>query len=458
MGGRFSAPTALADALTAAADGHRPVAGGTDLVVGTRQGKWSLPEDLVALDRIAELRGIDRTPDGLRIGATTSHADLAAHPEIRERWTAIADAASIVGSPATRHLGTLGGNLANASPAAETSGPLLCFDAQVELRSTAGERRVALADLFTGPGRTSIAPNELIVAVELAEIAGVGSCYVRLEFRRQMEIAVVGATAVVRLEGDVVREARIAITALAPTVRRVAAAESALVGTDGGAAAATEAGRLAAEAAAPISDVRASLDYRRAMAAVVVRRAVTGAIARARGETVPVPASASLFGVGVTVRHAATLKVNGTSFALEIDAGRTLLSVLRGELGLTGSKEGCDDSECGACMVLLDGRPVNSCSFLALQADGREVTTVEGLASGSELHPLQRAFLEHGGVQCGFCTPGMLISASALLKSNPDPTEEEIRAGLSGNLCRCTGYVGIVAAVQSAATELAKAD
>jgi aerobic-type carbon monoxide dehydrogenase small subunit (CoxS/CutS family) len=160
----------------------------------------------------------------------------------------------------------------------------------------------------------------------------------------------------------------------------------------------------------------------------------------------------------VTVRHSATLKVNGMTFAVELDAGRTLLSVLRGELGLTGSKEGCDDSECGACMVLLDGRPVNSCSFLALQADGREVTTVEGLATGSELHPLQRAFLEHGGVQCGFCTPGMLISASALLTSNPHPTEDEIRAGLSGNLCRCTGYVGIVAAVQSAATELAKAD
>ena len=296
MAGRFSAPTALADALTATAAGHRPVAGGTDLVVGTRQGKWSLPEDLVALDRIVELRRIDETAGGLRIGATASHADLAAHPAIRERWTAIADAASIVGSPATRHLGTIGGNVANASPAAETSGPLLCFDAQVELRSTSGERRVALADLFTGPGRTSIAPNELIVAVELPEPAGLGSCYVRLEFRRQMEIAVVGATAVVRLEGDVVREARIAITALAPTVRRVAAAESALVGSDGGPAAAAEAGRLAAEAATPISDVRASLDYRRAMAAVVVRRAVTGAIARARGETVQIPASASLFG------------------------------------------------------------------------------------------------------------------------------------------------------------------
>ena len=147
-----------------------------------------------------------------------------------------------------------------------------------------------------------------------------------------------------------------------------------------------------------------------------------------------------------------------TDYPVEIDPHLSLLRAVRDEIGLTGSKEGCDDSECGACMVLIDGQPVNSCSFLALQADGRVVTTVEGLASGSELHPLQRAFLEHGGVQCGFCTPGMLISATALLKANPDPTEEEIRAGLSGNLCRCTGYVGIVAAVRSAAAELARVD
>ncbi|MEA2613471.1 MAG: xanthine dehydrogenase FAD-binding subunit [Chloroflexota bacterium] len=296
MGGHFLAPTALDEALTAAAAGHRPVAGGTDLVVGTRQGKWPMPDDLVALDRIAELRGIDETADGLRIGATTSHATLATHPAIRERWTAIADAASIVGSPATRHLGTIGGNVANASPAAETSGPLLCFEAEVEVRSTGRSRRVGLGELFTGPGRTSLAPGEIIVAVVVPELAGAGSCYVRLEFRRQMEIAVVGATAVLRLEGGVIRDARIAITALAPTIRRVPTAEAALVGSDGGQAAAAEAGRLAAEAATPISDVRASLDYRTAMAAVVVRRAVTGAIARARGEIIQIPASASLFG------------------------------------------------------------------------------------------------------------------------------------------------------------------
>jgi len=158
------------------------------------------------------------------------------------------------------------------------------------------------------------------------------------------------------------------------------------------------------------------------------------------------------------VRYPVTLRVNEMEYPVELEPGRTLLSVLRGELGLTGSKEGCDDSECGACMVLIDGRPVNSCSYLALQATGRQVVTVEGLASGTKLNPLQQAFLEHGGVQCGFCTPGMLISATALLAANPDPTDDEIRAGLSGNLCRCTGYVGIVAAVRSAAAELADTD
>jgi CO/xanthine dehydrogenase FAD-binding subunit len=251
----------------------------------------------VAIHRVGELRGIDETGDGLRIGATTSHADLAGHPRIRQEWTALADAAAIVGSPATRGTGTLGGNLANASPAAETSGPLLCFDATVELRSRGGSRRLPIAELFSGPGRTVAQPDELIAAIDLPAMTGPGgSCYVRLEFRRQMEIAVVGATAVVRLERDRVADARIAITALAPTVRRVPSAEEGLTGTDGGRAAAEEAGRLAAEAAEPISDVRASAGYRRAMTAVVVRRAILGAVARATGEPLAIPASASLFG------------------------------------------------------------------------------------------------------------------------------------------------------------------
>jgi len=147
----------------------------------------------------------------------------------------------------------------------------------------------------------------------------------------------------------------------------------------------------------------------------------------------------------------ATLHVNGSAYAVSLDPHISLLDAVRDVIGLTGSKEGCDDSECGACMMLLDGKPVNSCSYLALQADGRDVTTVEGLAEGDELAPLQRALLEHGGVQCGFCTPGMLISATALLRANPDPSEDDVRIALSGNLCRCTGYEGIVRAVRSVA-------
>jgi aerobic-type carbon monoxide dehydrogenase small subunit (CoxS/CutS family) len=152
------------------------------------------------------------------------------------------------------------------------------------------------------------------------------------------------------------------------------------------------------------------------------------------------------------VKYAVGLKVNGIDYPLEIEPNRSLLLALRSDLGLTGTKEGCDDSECGACMVLVDGRPVNSCSFLAIQAGGRTVQTVEGLATAGALHPLQRAFLEEGGVQCGFCTPGMLMSAKALLDTNPQPSEAEIRRALAGNLCRCTGYSGIVRAVTAAAT------
>jgi aerobic-type carbon monoxide dehydrogenase small subunit (CoxS/CutS family) len=147
------------------------------------------------------------------------------------------------------------------------------------------------------------------------------------------------------------------------------------------------------------------------------------------------------------MKYPATLRVNGIAYPVEIEAGTSLLVAVRDAIGLTGAKEGCDDSECGACMMLLDGRPVNSCSYLALQAEGSEITTVEGLANGDDLSDLQRAFLQYGGVQCGFCTPGMLVSATALLESNPSPTEDEVRVALAGNLCRCTGYDGIVKAV-----------
>jgi carbon-monoxide dehydrogenase small subunit len=146
-----------------------------------------------------------------------------------------------------------------------------------------------------------------------------------------------------------------------------------------------------------------------------------------------------------------TLTVNGTPYEVALEPQQSLLQLLREELHLTGTKEGCSEGECGACTVLLDGKTVDSCLIFALEAQGREVTTIEGLAQGDQLHPIQKAFAEYGAVQCGFCTPGMILVAKALLDSNPHPTELEIRQGISGNLCRCTGYVKIVEAIQAAA-------
>jgi aerobic carbon-monoxide dehydrogenase small subunit len=150
-----------------------------------------------------------------------------------------------------------------------------------------------------------------------------------------------------------------------------------------------------------------------------------------------------------------TITVNGTAHLVDVPATLRLIDLLRDELGLTGTKEGCGEGECGGCTVLLDGEAVNSCLLLAIQARDREVLTVEGLAEDGRLSVLQRMFIEHMAVQCGYCTPGMLMSAKALLMANPQPTEEEIRVALAGNLCRCTGYTAIVAAVTGAAEAMA---
>lgn len=144
------------------------------------------------------------------------------------------------------------------------------------------------------------------------------------------------------------------------------------------------------------------------------------------------------------------LNVNGEVYEIAIDVHRTLLEVLRESIGLTGAKEACDMGDCGACTVLVDGKPKLSCLMLAMDAIGKDITTIEGLAKGGELHPLQKAFVEHGAIQCGFCTPGMVLTAKAFLEKNPKPTVDEAKMAISGNLCRCTGYVKIVEAIMAA--------
>ena len=283
MTDRFAAPTVLEDALVLLGEDRaaRPVAGGSDLVVAARQGRAALPESIVAIDRIAELARHEIGAHALVLGALVSHEWLAGSAEVRASWTAVADASAIVGSPSTRGTGTIGGNLMNASPAAETTGPLIVLGASATLQASGGaSRTVAVAELATGPGRTIAAPGELLTTISVPRpAAGSGSAYIRLEYRRAMEIAVVGAAA------------RVALTSVASTVVRAPAAEAVLVGGVADPATFRVAAEAAAGAASPIDDVRASADYRRAMLVVVVARTLAAAAARARGEDIPVPAS-----------------------------------------------------------------------------------------------------------------------------------------------------------------------
>jgi CO/xanthine dehydrogenase FAD-binding subunit len=298
-GGTYLEPASVDEALRLLAehDGAALVAGGPDLVVGTRQGKRTLPETLVAIHRLPGLDAIGEEGGVLVLGALATHDAIERSELVRGRWTGLADASAIVGSPATRHVGTLGGNLANASPAMETGAPLVVFGAEVELRSPGGSRTVPVESLWAGPGRTTAAAGEMITGVRIpAPAGGTGSAYVRLEYRRSMEIAVVGAAALVTIGDGVVADARVALTAVAPTIVRSPAAGDALRGKEPTAEAIAGAAAAVHDAAAPISDVRGSDAYRRAMIEVIARRAIDVAARRAAGESVPVPATMTMGG------------------------------------------------------------------------------------------------------------------------------------------------------------------
>jgi CO/xanthine dehydrogenase FAD-binding subunit len=296
----FISALTLDEALRAVAGGARPVAGGSDLVVGARQGKAPLPEALVAIDRLHELAAIE--PDGgrVRIGALVRHADIEASPLLGERFSALADGSALVGSPSTRNVGTLGGNVMNGSPAMDTGAPLVVLDAEVELRSPDGTRRLPIEELWTAPGRTAARADELCVAIHLPEpAAGSGSAYVRLEYRRAMEIAVVGAAAFVVLAADgTVRSCRIALAAVAPTIVRAPLAEQAIAGNLPAPQALAAVAAAASDASRPLSDLRGSEAYRRHTVGVVARRAVEIAARRASGDSVPIPANRAR-GIGV---------------------------------------------------------------------------------------------------------------------------------------------------------------
>jgi xanthine dehydrogenase iron-sulfur cluster and FAD-binding subunit A len=413
---------------------------------------------LLDVSRLAELRTIAVDGDVLRLGPGVTHHDLLAHPAAVAAALPLAQACAEIGSPALRNRATVAGNIVTASPANDTISALVALGAMVRLRSVRGERVVPVEQFITGFRTVDLAADEMVVGVDVPTLGATGrGLYAKVGNRSQQAISVVHAAVVVHVEADgtTVTHARVAMGSVAATVVRLAEVEAQLLNGGLTADSIAAAAALAGQAVHPISDVRATADYRSDIVPVVVQRMLT-ALRDGRGQPPPATAphlrtpqrtsAAPASGDGSTVQ----VRVNGRSVQAPHQS-LTLLDWLREQAAATGTKEGCAEGECGACTVLMDGEAVLSCLVPAARADATDVVTVEGLATDGELSPVQQAYVECGGVQCGFCTPGFLVASTALLAECPQPTREQVMQGLSGNLCRCTGYRGIFEAVEQAA-------
>lgn len=433
----------------------RLVAGGTDIVVELSRGIRPTAT-LIDITRINDLHGIDERSGLISLGALTTHNDVIGSTLCRAKLTPLAEACWEVGAPQIRTRGTIAGNLVTASPANDTITPLIALDAEVVLASQRGERSLPLRDFYLGVRRTALAPDELVREIRVPALtANQRGRFVKLGLRRAQAISVIDLAIVLTMQDDRVTEARIALGALAPTIVRAEAAEAFLAGKELSPESCERAATLAAEAVSPIGDVRASAAYRlQTLHNLIVATLLDlrGADAMRTLPHAPVLLDTTLR--DMSLQHAAfedviRTTINGSRQMLTTTSC-TLLDALRNEAGLTGTKEGCAEGECGACTVWLDGQAVMSCLVPAPQAHGAHVTTIEGLGKGGAQHPLQEQFIALGAVQCGYCIPGMLMAGAKLLEERPSPSLSEIQSALSGNLCRCTGYRKIFAAVTAA--------
>ncbi|TEB08964.1 FAD binding domain-containing protein [Pelotomaculum propionicicum] len=459
-------PATIAQALSlleANPDSCCLLGGGTDLIVRLKQGRLT-PKIVIDLKEL-NLSGLSfASNDVCKIGALTTLRDIEISPEIASNYPALHEAVTHMASKQIRSRATIGGNLCNAAPSADTAPPLLVYEASLVAESPSADkvnqnkktkpvsirRNISIRQFFNGPGLNSLNQNEILTEVLLPLLpARTGSTYLKLR-RTEKDIAIVGVAALITLDsqGTHCIDAKIALGAVASTPVRASAAEELLRGrplTD-------EILNMAAKAALldakPIDDFRASARYRRDMIKELTLRALRTATSRAES---------SNKGGEDKMLHTINVEVNGEKYVLEVTSKETLLKMLRQRLNLTGTKEGCGTGDCGACTVIMNGRPVNSCLVLACETDGSKITTIEGLVKNGRLHPLQESFINEGSVQCGFCSPGMIMSAKALLDEHPDPTEDEILTAIAGNLCRCTGYLKIIKAVKTAARKMEEA-
>lgn len=441
----------------------RIINGGTDLLIEIERGLRK-PDIVIDVSRIPGLDEI-RLEDGrIHLGAGVTHNQAVSSPLMRKLAYPLARACWEVGAPQIRNRGTVAGNIITASPANDTITPLMALGAQVTLQSAKrGERTLPLSMFLLGVRKTALAPDEMLTGISFPALKdNERGTFIKLGLRRVQAISVVNVAVVLRFAGNTIEWAHITLGAVAPTIVSAPEAEQYLARRPLDPETIAEAARLAAQVARPIDDIRGSANYRREMVRVLTARALRKlADGKERegfpsswinlwGKTngrFPAPHSSS------ETQPADIIKttVNGKTYQVEGAQDKTLLQMLRDHLGLIGTKEGCAEGECGACTVFLDGIAVMSCLVPAPRAHLAEIVTVEGLSRNGNLHPVQQSFIEAGAVQCGYCSPGFVMSAANLLDEKGRPTRQEIQQAITGNLCRCTGYYKIVEAIENAA-------
>lgn len=439
------------------------ISGGTDLILEIKQG---LHPQVTCLIDVSRINGLDRIweEDGvIHIGAGVTHNLCIASDLIRKHALPLVQACYGVGTPQIRNIATIAGNLATGSPANDTIVPLTAMNAALKLRSKTGERIVQLADFYKSVRKTVLQPNEMITEIFFDKLVGdQKGVFKRYILRATHSISVVNtAILITRTENDV-KDAVIAIGCVAPTIIRAQEAESYLIGKEFNTESIKTTAELALKAIKPITDVRASAQYRSRLVKILVSDGLNDLLKNELEKSIP-DRPIYLWGKGTgiipklqssiihTKSEMINLKINQKDYHLDKFQDGLLVDLIRDGAGLTGTKIGCGEGECGACTITMDGLSVFSCLIPAPRAHGTEIRTIEGVADNGKLHPIQEAYIEEGAVQCGYCTPGFIMSTIQLLNEIPHPSKEQIQEGLSGNLCRCTGYYRIIAAVEKAA-------
>ena len=443
-------------------DKARIIAGGTDLVLEIKKGLHPELKTLIDINRISGLDRIWEEGEYVHIGPLVTHNHALVSKTLIKYALPLVKAAQSIGAAQIRNVGTIFGNVITGSPANDTISPLVALNAELLIQSKSEQKWVPITDFYQGVRKTILSPTEMVTDLRFKKLSPKHKgAFIKYLLRNIHGISVANVTVILGFDGELINDARISLGAVSPTIFHVEKAEKYLLGKKISSETITEAGKFCFEAASPISDIRASEEYRDHILPVLIEKAMieiqsgtwkdfpeAPVLLWGKDRKPYKPIEKSFFHNNETPLSTV---INQKPRKFSTGQNKTLADLVREEGGLTGTKLGCGEGECGACTLFFNGLSVLSCLIPAPRAHDAMITTIEGISTEGQLHPVQQAFIEEGAVQCGYCTPGFIMSAVKLLEEKPSPSHQEILEGLAGNICRCTGYYSIIRAVERAA-------